>query len=407
MSNTALTPDTFTLDYTDPSFIENPYPTYKLLREESPFFYYEGGNGWLATKYADVAMLLKDPRVTTSFNHWEHAPPTQSEEDMCDFDRLMNSSLMQLDRDAHLRIRKLAFSAFAPQIIQKSKPQITDLVESIFDELPNQKQFNFAESITHPVSIRTISYLLGVSPQDEAVFDRMAEAIMIGMNPMWSPEERARATAGVTDGLNMIRDLVEFRRKNPDGFFLSTLIQAEESGDSLSTWELQALVGILLAVGMVTASNGMNKLTWTLLEDPIKFNTVASDSSLFLPALLETFRLRFFSSLGFRRFALEDFILHGHRIKKGQMLYLCMGSALRDESVFEDADAFKIDRDQSKNLCFGLGAHYCMGSNLAKLQGEVVFDTLTNRFPNVSLDRPPVFDIVTLHNNIKELWLNT
>lgn len=405
MLDTLQSSDNLIFDHTDPGFIPDPYPTYKRLRKTSSFFYYPQGQGWLALGYQEVAILLMDPRVTTSFNHWEHAPPVQAPEAMCDFDRLMASSLMQLDQQAHMRIRKLAVSAFAPQVLHKSKPWISHLVKSLFEDIDSQQAFNFAEKVTHPVSVRTISHLLGIAPADEAVFDRMAEAIMIGMNPMWTPEERAKATEGVTEGLNMIKDLINFRRQNPDGFFLSTLIKAEESGDSLTTWELQALVGILLAVGMVTASNGMNKLIWTLVEDPVKLKTLTDNKSLFMPALLETFRLRFFSSLGFRRFALEDFEFKGYQIKKGQMLYLCMGSALRDESIFEEADSFKFDRDQSKNICFGRGAHYCMGSQLAKLQGEVVFDALIQRFPHIRLASKPTFDTVTLHNNIKELWL--
>ncbi len=183
--------------------------------------------------------------------------------------------------------------------------------------------------------------------------------------------------------------LFERRRRDPRDDLASALIQAEEAGDKLSEDELLAMVFLLLIAGHETTVNLIGNGMLALLENPDQMEKLRRDPAMIKTAVEELFR---YTSPGFmstERYAREDSIVQGVTIPRGGMTLGLIGSANRDETVFENADALDITRDPNKHLSFGQGIHFCVGAPLARLEGQIAINTLLRRMPDLRLSVAP------------------
>jgi len=389
----------------DIAFLENPYSTYSHLRENNPFFYHEETKGWIATRYCDVAELMSDSRFSTSMYDWMYFPPRKPESEMSEFEKLLDNNVFQLSQESHRRLRKLALPAFSDDIMNGLREPIRELAHQTFDKISNLESFDYAEEVSKPISIRTVGKLLGVPDDKLSAFQWTADAVQYGMNPLVSEEERAKAAARVPEGLAIMREFIEFRKSNPDGKFLSTLITTRVEDDGLTSWEILSIFGSLIAVSLTLASDLLNKLVWTLASHNDQLNLLRQQPDLVKNAIREVQRYQTFGGLGFRRYALEDVEVKGNVVKKGEMVCCVMGSALRDPEMFDAPDVFDIQRNQKNNIGYGRGFHTCIGKNIAQIQSEVVLSTFLERFSEFELQDKPIFAHYSLSNVIEELWV--
>ena len=391
-------------NFFDPSskdFIHNPHPHLDRLLNEFPITWYEKWQCWLVSGNKRISGCLLDKRLSTDFNLWEFAPPEKSEEEKTTFEKLMENNLFFLNRVDHLRLRKLALPAFSPRVMEYMKKKFTKLVKQRFKEIGEVDSFDFSKEVAQIIPSQAIASLVGVPEKYFDIFGSLGYGIVRGINPMLSEQERLKATAGIQEGLDMLNELIEERKKSPGEDFLSALILAEEEGDRLNNWEMCALVGSVLAAGSDTAVDLHSYLVKALLQHPDQLSKVVNDQNLIQNAITEVLRHQSTGKTGLARYATEDIIIEGNRIRANQMVQLITSTAGRDPEAFENPNEFNILRNQDNNINFGHGPHYCIGVTLVRSQVEVMFNELFSRFPNLELTKEISYDYS--HHNSRRI----
>jgi cytochrome P450 len=189
--------------------------------------------------------------------------------------------------------------------------------------------------------------------------------------------------------MRYLRKFIHKRRANPQNDLVSALIQAEEAGDRLSEDELLAMVMLLLVAGHETTVNLIGCGTLALLEHPEQMEKLRRDPGLIKPAVEELLRFTSPVDLATERYTREDVVMGGITIPRGEMVYVAITSANRDGRHFPNPDTLDITREPNKHLAFGLGAHFCLGAPLARLEGQLAINTLLRRLPNLRLTMAP------------------
>jgi cytochrome P450 PksS len=199
-----------------------------------------------------------------------------------------------------------------------------------------------------------------------------------------------RVIPAVWKFIRYLRQFFRLRRRDPQDDLVSALIKAEESGDKLNEDELLAMVFLLLIAGHETTVNLIGNGTLALLENPNEVSKLRSDPSLVKRAVEEPLRYTSPVLMTSERYALENAVVHGVTIPRGEMTLGVIGSANRDEAVFDRPTELDINRDPNKHLSFGQGIHFCLGAPLARMEAQIAFSTLLRRLPELRLkDSPP------------------
>ncbi|AKT42689.1 cytochrome P450 [Chondromyces crocatus] len=380
--------DPFTNDYA-----KDPYPTLERLRANSPLLYWEEGRCWVASRYATVVVLLRDPRFTTDRSVWEHAGHGQAAALCPEFVEMNRNGLFSLDQVAHARVRKLVSPSFTPRAIERLRPAVQGIVDEVLDAAEGKDVLDVTRDFADQIPVRVIGALLNIPADRQAQFHHFADAVVRQLMPMLiKPSEIEENFAAIREGIAMIEGVIEERRQHPiEGDILTSLIQAEEQGDRLSKGELVSLVSGLVVGGSETTVHLIGFMVLNLLQRPELLAEAKANPELIKGVLEEVLRFDNFGRLGITRYAKEDIELDGARIKKGQMVILMLNSAMRDAAAIPMPDTFDPHRDTVTSLAFGNGAHFCLGASLARLEGQIAVGTLLSRFPDLRQEKGAVF----------------
>lgn len=374
-------------------FDVDPYPLYRALRDRDPLHWWESSQAWVVSRYADVAAILRDRRFSVRYTDWELAPARAAAgPNASAFRELLDAGLFALDEKGHARVRKLVSPTFTPRSVERVRPDVQRLVDEALFGLAPGERVDVATRFAEAIPLRVIASILGVPRQDEAAFRRFGVCVAEAVATPWiGGDELEALTAPVPIGLSLIRGIIEDRRAHPGDDLLSALVAVEEEGDRLTTPELLSLVAALIIAGSETTVHAIAFGILNLLRHPDQLHLLLAEPALVRPAVDELLRYDLFGRIGSPRFALEDVALHGRTIRKGQMALLLVASALRDPAAFPDPDRLDLRRDTSSSIAFGIGAHYCLGASLARLEAEVALGTFFRRFPGASLDGEPTY----------------
>jgi cytochrome P450 len=189
--------------------------------------------------------------------------------------------------------------------------------------------------------------------------------------------------------IRYLRRFFKVRRRGPRDDLASALIEADEAGDKLSEDELLAMVFLLLIAGHETTVNLIGSGVLALLEHPDQMEKLRAEPALIKPAVEELLRYTAPVFMSTERYAREDVTLHGVTIPRGEMTFGVIGSANRDETVFENPDTLDITREPNRHLSFGQGIHFCLGAPLARIEAQIAINTLLDRMPDLRLKVPP------------------
>jgi cytochrome P450 len=377
-----------------PGYDANPHPILEVLRENAPISYWEQGRGWVLTRYEDIiAVLRDDQRFSTNMADWEFGAGLGPEVMVPEVAEVSSSEIFRLSAADHTRVRKLISPAFTPRVIERLRPDIQAIVDETLDAVAARDSINLASDIAARIPARVMSSMLKIPPGNDARFHAFTVDWIKTFQPgMLRAEEVPAARLHIREGLALVRETIEERRRNPlENDLLSTLIQAEEQGDRLSTMELLSLVAALIAGGFETSIHLICFTVYNLLQRPELAEQVRASPELLKKAIDEVLRFDYFVKTGLARFAREDVEIRGVTIKKGQIVHLVVISGLRDEAMFPKANTFDVQRDTYAHLGFGHGSHYCIGASLARLEVQVAVGSLLQRFPAMRLVKPPTF----------------
>ncbi|WNG20525.1 cytochrome P450 [Cystobacter fuscus] len=377
-----------------PGYDVNPYPMLEELRTKTPLVYWEQGRGWLLSRYEDAIAVLRDAkRFTPNRDLWEFASALGNAAMIPELAELNRTGLFALSGTDHARVRKLVSPALTPRAIERLKPEVQALIDEVINEAAVKGTINVVSDIADRIPARVIGSMLKIPKGRETLFQRFTEASIKNFLPgMLRAEEIEGLRTDIREGIDLVRETIEDRRKNPlPDDILTTLIQTEEQGDRLSTNELLSLVAALIVGGFETTVHLIGFTTYNVLNRPELRAQLKTEPELLKNVIEEVLRFDNFGKLGVARYALEDVELSGQTIKKGQMVLILLNSALRDEAVFPKADTFDVRRNTNASIAFGHGVHYCLGANLARLEVQLAVDTLLRRYPDMQLVSPPTF----------------
>ena len=371
----------------DPGFRVNPYPVYRRLLAEDPV--HKTPFGMLVlSRYRDCAAILRDPRCSSDASHSNMYKAFMAGRDPEEvFGALAGMRpFLFMDPPDHTRLRSLVQKAFTPKTVENLRPRIQELVDDLMAPALEQGSMEVIEDLAYPLPVRVITEMLGVPHEDHDTFKGWSRELAGALDPDFATpddvaQRRERAAAAFVE---YFQGLIADRRRAPRDDLLSALITAEDEGHKLSEKELLSTLILLLVAGHETTVNLIANGVLALARNPDQLQRLREDPTLARTAVEEV--LRFDPPVQFTaRVALDDIDIDGTTLGKGDQAIVLVGAANRDPEHFPDPDTFDVGRQDNRHLAFGLGAHFCLGAPLARVEGQVALEALATRVEDLAI----------------------
>ena len=363
-------------------FHEDPYPTYRWLRDQDPCYRNEDLGFWALTRYADVLDASKDWETFSSADG-----PMIEKIDRGYLDAM--PMMIAMDPPGHDGLRALVSRVFTPRQVAALEPAIRSCAQGYLDQVVEAGGGDFVADFACPLPMDVIFTLLGVPAADRLkVRSWMDTSLERDQDDPGVPPRAMEASAHMA---GYWFETVARLRAHPGDDFISRLIAAEIETDDggthrLTDAEVAGFCALIGAAGNETATKLLANCVVLLSRFPDERARVMADPTLIAPALEET--LRYWAPSQYQgRTATREVSLHGKTIPTGDRVILVTGSANRDERVYPEADRFDVARHSSFiGLGFGYGAHFCIGAALARMETRIALEEFLSRFPEYVID---------------------
>lgn len=362
-----------------PQFKADPYPLYARLRAEEPIYRtrFLGRPAWLVTRYEDVLTILKEERIVKDWppvTRWVHL-----------VSRPVTRHMLNLDDEDHTRLRRLGHRFFKPNLIEQLPGRIQRVCDELLSKLDETRGFDLMSEFALPLPLTVMAEMLGIPAADRWRFHaRLQSSLSASTIPeilLAVPDQRLLT--------RQIRNLVEYRRREPADDMVTALVQAEQSGDGLNEEELIAMIFFLFLAGYDTTASLICVGAMALMQNLQARERFEDDPAIIESAVEELLRYTSPLDVATQRFAREDLTINSVRISRGDAVFAVLGSANRDETEFPAPDTLDLGRLHNKHVAFGHGAHFCLGASLARLSGRIALTSLFRRFPDLRLAPSP------------------
>ncbi|MFZ0543907.1 MAG: cytochrome P450 [Candidatus Promineifilaceae bacterium] len=343
---------------------ENPYPTYKWMRDHDPAHYSESADIWVLTRYEDVSNAFKDWKGWSSARRGNliNDPPER-----------VGKTLGTTDPPRHTFARGIVNKAFTPRTVAHLKPRVKSYARELSQAAREKGRFDFAADISAPFNAAILGAMFGVPDEDFIRIRHWLDDFFLREAPVGDEEPKHKvAMRHLSD---YVGELAEARRSDPQDDLMTAMLNAEEDGQRLDTRTVVVTTMTFLTAGFESTNNLFTNLAHALALNPDVFREVKADPSL-IPAFVEEGMRWDAAAQGFVRTPTQDTELHGTVIPENSQVLLHIGSANRDERQFEEADVFDIHRDKLRHLGMGQGIHFCVGAPLGREMSYTIFDEL-------------------------------
>ena len=378
------------------AFAQDPYSVYEELRQSPEPVYFAPMDCHLLARYDDVEgaarnpVMVRSPEAFMSANDIRQQQQRANLHDMPNHERFVQFSMLERDGEVHRRLRRVVLREFSGIFVEQHRAMVQACVDSLLDRLLQSNIIDFVEDLAARVSGQVIGKILGIPDEDCPQLRIWSEEIVQYFDADRTRENKNRAEKATTAFYEYLLRQIELKRSQPRHDLLTTLIKAERSGE-LNETELVSTSLLILAAGHGSTIDVLGTGMFALLKNPAQLERLRSEPDLVQTAVQEMFRydapLPFF-----HRYAGEDVEVMGKPFSRGTKFGLLYGSANRDPHAFDHPDEFRIDRIPNRHVAFGRGAHLCLGNNLARLNLQVVFNTLLRRVADFKLlDPEPEF----------------
>jgi cytochrome P450 len=375
------------INFSDPAFVENPYPALKELRKAGKPVWHEGTEMFLAARYNDANAVLRTKTLGRIFT------PKEPESQWNEFNWLHSDSLLDSEPPKHTRLRSLVGKAFSRSRIEGLRPKVERIANQLLDEAENKLatvgMFDLIADYAEPLPVKVIAALLGFPDEDEHLLRPWSQSIVKMYEVSPSLAAQAEAQQAAHEFAEYVRDLMNKRKAQPGEDLISELATVEEAGEKLNAQELIATCVLLLNAGHEASVNGFGNGMVATFERPEQLELLRKNPRGVADSAIEEF-LRFDAPLHlFERTATADTEIGGVMVKTGQKIASLLGSANRDETIFDRADELDLTREQNPHIGFGAGIHFCLGAPLSRIEMSVSLPLLFERFPDLSLAKEP------------------
>lgn len=369
-----------------PDLAQELYRVYRTLREDHPVQWSEAWNCWLVLSHRDVQAALRDPRFSSSkMAIFSDGLPEDVRQEVQPLIRILSRFLGLSDPPDHTRLRRLVNKAFTPPVVEGMRARIQRIVDDLLDGVAGSDMPDIVTDFAYPLPATVITEMLGLPSKDVGRFKMWSDDIVgfIGAGRA-TAERAARGQESMLALTEYYRPIIEERRKQPQEDLLSALTAAQDRGDQLTEDELLATSITLLAGGHETTAGLIGNGVLALAQHPAETSKLRQAPGLLASAIEEL--LRYDSPVQrAERVALQDVETNSKCIKRGDRVFLVIGSANRDPEQFEDPDTLDLARQDNKHIAFGQGVHFCIGAPLARLEGAVAIHSFLERFQDFQL----------------------
>ncbi|GAA0381836.1 cytochrome P450 [Acrocarpospora corrugata] len=359
-----------------PEFAADPYPLHAELRERGPVHAIEfppGARGFLVVGYEHGRAALSDPRLSKDTRHSEL--PVRGE-------LFFGDTLLGVDPPDHTRLRALVAKAFTARRTESLRPRVQEIADALLDAIAGDGEADLIESFAFPLPIIVICELIGVPAADRDAIRAWTAALTV---PSLSAEATARRRTAAKALNAYLRDILAERRLEPQDDLLTALLAAREGDALLAEAELLGTIALILIAGHETTVNLIGNGVLALLRNRDQRALLAARPDL-IPAAVEEF-LRYDPPVerATQRIALEDLEIAGTPIPRGSWVHISLAAAHHDPAAFANPSRLDLTRPDNRHIAFGHGIHHCLGAPLARLEGQIAFETLLRRLPTLEL----------------------
>src|SRR3954468_31107 len=361
-------------DHHDPEFAKDPWPTLTDLRGRCPVAHSETYGGfWVITGYDDIRRVALDD-ATFSSAETILIPPKKN--------AAQKSIPIEMDAPEFIEYRRIMQPLFAPPAVERLTPVIEYYANHCIDEFIEHGETDIVHEFADPVPVMVTLHKLGMPIDD---WRRYAEP----MHKTVFMRQDNPARAGVLEQLGWIaetiKDAIKQRRQSPRDDMISYLLNSRPFGEPVSDHDAQEMIMLTMQGGFDTTGSAISSALLHLDRNRDDRQRLIDQPELMERAVEEFLRVGA-PQFALARTAKRDVELGGHKIAQGERVLLVWASGNRDESVFDRSEEVLIDRDPNRHMAFGLGAHRCLGSTLARRQIQVALKTVLRRLPDYEVD---------------------
>jgi pimeloyl-[acyl-carrier protein] synthase len=388
-TGTAQTDPTLSLfSLLDPKVLADPYPLYRRLREEAPAHWDPFLHTWVVTRYEDVLKVL----LTFSADRTPNAEQLRAMnmENVTPIAAVMVKQMLFLDAPAHTRLRSICAYAFTPARVKVLREKVQSITDDLLDKALARGKMDVISDFAEPLPAIVTAEMLGVPVDDHVQLKNWSSdfAEMLG-NFQHNPDRIPRVLRSTQDMVAYFKSAIQGQKEHPRDGLINALLNAEVDGERLSEEDIIANVIVTMVGGQETTTNLIGNGLMSLLRNPSELARLRADLSL-IPSAVEEL-LRYESpSQQTGRIAPENVTIAGQEIRQGQAVIAVMAAGNRDPERFPEPDRLDLGRQDNRHLAFGWGAHFCFGAPLARLEGQIAFETIMRRVGHLDLDPVPL-----------------
>ncbi|HVV09306.1 cytochrome P450 [Amycolatopsis sp.] len=378
-------------DPTDPAHLRDPYATFADMRGAGGVHWCEPLSGWIALDWASVQTVITTPRVFSA-NRLLPVHERLSEDKRAtaaDVLRWLSLWMVFQDPPNHTRLRRYLSTVINPRMVESLRASITDITADLFDGLPKDRPIDFFTEVALTLPGYVVMDLLGVPRDRLAEVKQWSDEMMLFIGSSRGVENKyERARHGAYSMAELFRQLIDERRSHPKDDALTRMITTEVDGETLTEDELIASMMMIGNGAQDTTAHLLTNGLIALHQRPEVAAKLTADVDGLIVSAVDEF-LRFDSPvLSTGRLVAADTELGGQQLKEGDRIFAMLAAANRDPAVFDSPDEIVLEGRPNGHLAFSKGVHFCLGAPLARLEGQIAFRHLLERFPGLRIAEP-------------------
>ncbi len=355
-------------DHHAPEFAEDPWTVYETLRDKCPVLHTEAHGGyWVVSRYRDVAAIARDDGTFLS-SQGITIPAASG-----------LSIPIDIDPPEFFSYRKLLQPLFSPSAVARLEPAIRAVATDLIDEVIEDGRCDIHDALAKPLPARMTFQMLGFPPD---IWRDYVDTLEGGIPD--NDEARQQAMSRFSRFFEVITETKAARRREPKDDIVSFLQSAEIEGRPLTEEEIDAVINLILAGGLLTTTDAIGNALIYLERDREARRRLIEEPELMRSAIEEFLRYEA-PVTGLARTVSKDCEVDGQTIRKGEKVLMLWASANRDEEEFPSPDEVILDRHPNRHVAFGVGIHRCLGSNFGRLEFQIALEEVLRRMPDYTI----------------------